>query len=381
MRFRVILSNPEGFPPDQGPPAGAHRLLFKNMLPFAEPELRKLSPSVDFYGSLIGVAYDKNKGPLIWGLIHSGMRWAQSLYGGGKMFQPLPGSLIIHVANPGHITVNNGSVEIATLNSGEIVCPSTELFDSRWVRSEFTPIIDEQIMLHMQARNRSIKPWAAIDPEFFRMMVKQVFMRIISRTRYKRHGGTLICIPDSVRDEFVSENPYVKFKYGLVDEEPSKRFCTLIVKIADSLAESFGSHANPEEMVGWREYLTSKDQALSRLDEAVFELAHFVSDMAQVDGAVVMTRKLELIGFGAEISGRLNRVETIAQALDPEGLKTRLNHNDHEGTRHHSAHSLCNVLHEVMAIVISQDGTVQVVKWKNGMVTVWDLVLPGSMYD
>ncbi|MGA2404285.1 MAG: hypothetical protein ABSG91_21695 [Syntrophobacteraceae bacterium] len=127
-------------------------------------------------------------------------------------------------------------------------------------------------------------------------------------------------------------------------------------------------------------YLVSKDQSLSKLDEAVFELAHFVSDMAQVDGAVVMTRRLELIGFGAEISGKLNRVDTIAQVLDPEGLETRLDQNDYEGTRHHSAYSLCNVLHDVLVVVISQDGTVQVVKWNKGIVTVWDLVSPGLIY-
>lgn len=128
------------------------------------------------------------------------------------------------------------------------------------------------------------------------------------------------------------------------------------------------------------EYLTSRDQILSRLDEAVFELAHFVSDMAQVDGAVVMTRRLELIGFGAEISGNLERVDTIAQALDSEGLQTRLDQNNYEGMRHHSAYSLCNVFHDVLVVVISQDGMAQVVKWKDGMVMVWDLVSPGLIY-
>jgi hypothetical protein len=376
----MILRDPDGFPADQGPPAGFHRLLFRNAVPFTEPELRKLSPSADFYGSLIGVMHDKGKGPLIWGIIHSGLRWAQSIYGGGKIFQPLPGSLVIHVTNPGRITVNNGSIEIATLNSGEIICPATGVFDSKWVSSEFASTMNEEFEFHMEARRRSTKPWANIGPEFFRRMLRQIFVRIISRIRYKRHGGTLICIPDSGKDEFVSSNPYIKFKYGFFDEEPRRRFSTLIVQIANSLAESYGSSAKPEGVVGWREYLTSKDQSLSRLDEAVFELAHFVSDMAQVDGAVVMTRRLELIGFGAEISGKIERVDTIAQALDPEGFQTRLDQNNHEGTRHHTAYSLCNVLHDVLVVVISQDGTAQVVKWKDGMVMVWDLVSPGLIY-
>ena len=31
------------------------------------------------------------------------------------------------------------------------------------------------------------------------------------------------------------------------------------------------------------------------------------------------------------------------------------------------------LLHQVMAIVVSQDGNVQLAKWRNGIVTCWDL--------
>ena len=143
-------------------------------------------------------------------------------------------------------------------------------------------------------------------------------MRIIGRIRSNRHGGTLIFIPDELKEKFLSENPYLKFKYRFVDEEPRRRFRTLIVKIADALAEFYGSLENPETEVGWPEYLTSKNQTLSRLDESVFEWAHLVADMTQVDGAVVITQRLELVGFGAQISGKLERVDEVAQAWTPK---------------------------------------------------------------
>ena len=90
VRFRIIFLAPDRFPPDLGPPIGFHRLLFRDKLPFTERELRKLSPSVDFYGSLIGLWHSGNSGLSIWGIVHSGPRWAQSLHGGGKEFRPLP---------------------------------------------------------------------------------------------------------------------------------------------------------------------------------------------------------------------------------------------------------------------------------------------------
>jgi hypothetical protein len=376
VRFRLIFMAPDRFPPDLGLPIGFHRLLFRDRLPFTERELRKLSPSVDFYSSLIGLWHDGKSGLSIWGIVHSGPRWAQSLHGGGKEFQPLPDSLVISVTNPGRITVSNGSTEIATLNSGKIVIPSMAVFDSMWIRSEFGSIVDEELALHIEARKHAKRPWAAIDPDFFRTIKTQISMRVIGRIRSYRHGGTLIFIPDEFKEEFLSENSYVKIKYRFVDEEPRRRFQTLIVELANALAEFYGSAENPERTVGWAEYLTSKNQTLSRLDESLFEGAHLVAAMTQVDGAVVITHRMEMIGFGAEISGKMEHVDSVAQALDPEGTEFWKEQTDGVGTRHHSAYSLCNAHHNVMAVVVSQDGTAQLVKWNRNMVTVWEQLSP-----
>ena len=375
VRFRLIFLPPDRFPPDQGPPAGLHRLLFRETLPFTERELRKLSPSVDFYSSLIGLWYDGKSALSIWGIVHSGPRWTQILYGGGKTFQPLPGSLVIHVTNPGRISVCNGSIEIATLSSGGIVSPSTAVFDSMWVRSGFVSA-DEELASYMEVRKRAAKSWVIIDSAFLGTLTKQVLMRIIGRIRSNRHGGTLIFIPDNRKEEFLAENPYMKLKYKFVDEEPRRRFRTLVGKIADVLAEAYGSPEGGEKEVGWTEYLTSKNRTLSRLDESVFEWAHLIAGMTQVDGAVVISQRLELIGFGAEISGKLERIDEVAQALDPEGFEIRKEQTDGVGTRHRSAYSLCNALHDVVAVVVSQDGTAQLVRGSGGMVTVWEQLSP-----
>ena len=120
VRFRVIFLAPDCFPPDLGPPVGLHRLLFRDKLQFTERELRKLSPSVDFYGSLIGLWLDDKNGLAVWGIVHSGLRWTQSLYGGGKLFQPLPASLVISVTNPGRITVSKDQPILLLSIPGEL---------------------------------------------------------------------------------------------------------------------------------------------------------------------------------------------------------------------------------------------------------------------
>ena len=46
---------------------------------------------------------------------------------------------------------------------------------------------------------------------------------------------------------------------------------------------------------------------VSEGDAALFEAAHLVADLTHVDGAVVMTTGLDLLGFGGEIAGDFTR--------------------------------------------------------------------------
>ena len=124
--------------------------------------------------------------------------------------------------------------------------------------------------------------------------------------------------------------------------------------------------------VGWAEYEASSDGKLAELDEAIFEVAHLIAALSAVDGAVVITKRFELLGFGAEISGKLPEVSTVARALDVEGKWVVQEDIEGVGTRHLSAYRLCSKLKEAVAVVISQDGGARFVKGKDGAVTYWD---------
>ena len=59
--------------------------------------------------------------------------------------------------------------------------------------------------------------------------------------------------------------------------------------------------------------------------------------------------------------------------FDAEGKMVSLTKIEGYGSRHRSAYHLCNTLHDAVAIVVSQDGNVQLATWRNGIVTCWDL--------
>jgi len=377
VMLRLIVQVPESLPLEAGPPSGLHRLRFCKPRPFNEYELHRLAPAADFYRTLIGIAIDHENGPQIWGIIHSGTRWMQTEHGGRKTFPPLPLSLVIFVTGPGQITVCIGSETIASLNNGQINTPSLDIFSAHWLSESMADIRSEMRQLHAAAREASSKTWANLAPDFAKKLGQQVMRRIISVIRNSHHGGTLVYLPHEMGEEITGKNRYMTIKYRFCDEEPRCRFRSIMLRIVNTMAELYGDPADPDKIVGWNEYVNCQDEAIESLNEAIFDVAHFIAALAAIDGAVVMTKRQELVGFGGVISGDIDKVETVARAMNTEGTLTETVPSEGVGTRHRAAYRLCHELHHAFAIVISQDGNVRLVKWHNSTVTYWDQATTG----
>jgi hypothetical protein len=375
VRFRLMVRQPESFCDDEGPPVGLHRLVFTKPRPLNEHEMRRLSPATAFYRSLLGVGWDATHETLqIWGQIHSGTNWIQAIDGGRRSFQPLPPAPVVSVLGPGRITVSKGSVTVGRLWSGKITSPGPEITDAAWLQDTLAGSDAELHRLHVEARRRATKPWAAVDPGFARLVVQRLFRQIMSSIRNGHHGGTLILVPPELASELSFPNPFLSIKYAFTEERARWRLQDVVVRVMNSLAQAYGTSDAPARTVGWLEYVYSVDLMIARGEEALIEAAHFVADLAAADGAVILTKNYELLGFGAEISGALQAVPMVARALDADATRTQSETTEHYGTRHRSAYRLCSGLPEAIAIVVSQDGGVRSIKSKDGQVTCWDQV-------
>lgn len=376
VTFRMILCDPDRLPVRQGPPSGLHKLEFPEPRPFDVQELRRLSPAANYYRSLVGVAPYGERGLQIWGLVHSGPRWLRWDQGGRDTPPPLPSAPIVRVFGSGRVAMDCGSVLVGKLEEGVLSDSTMNVYDSRWLPNTFAPVRAELAEIHAKARERAQEKygedWAPLDNDVTRLIGQHTVKRVVSAVRNSRHGGTLVIVPPNLAEDIL-EDRYVALKYKFAEDEPRRRFRTLIVRAMNVLAESYGRVGGPiGKAVGWEAYEASGDEKLSDLDEAIFEVAHLIAGLAAVDGAVVMTQRFELLGFGGEISGELPGVETVSKALDIEGDETMEEPTEGFGTRHRSAFRLCNALPDVIAVVISQDSNVRFVKHKDGAVTYWD---------
>ena len=111
---------------------------------------------------------------------------------------------------------------------------------------------------------------------------------------------------------------------------------------------------------------------IATLDEGLFEMAYLIAELAAADGAVVLSKNHELLGFGGMISGRLPAVKRVARALDLEGDEVAEEETGNVGARHRSAYRLAGALPGSVVVVVSQDGGVRFICQKDGRVVYWE---------
>jgi hypothetical protein len=372
VTFRLALSEPDAFAQSAGPPAGLHRLVFTRPLPLDQHELRRLAPAVEFSRSLIGATADGGE-PRIWGVIHSGPQWLQSVRGGRETEQTIPPVLIIAATGPGRLLVTAGAVTLAELRNGTLSGRAVDVFEAQWLLERLSDVGRVTHAMHMRDHEKVGGSWAEIHSTFGAVLAGHVLRRIVATIRAAQHGGTLIIVPSGRVPELLLDGRYMRVKYSFADEEPRRRILTLMGRIMNQLArDQAGGKA-----VGWSTYESSRSQQLNQMDDALFEVAHLVADLTRVDGTVIMTDCLEVLGFGGEIAGELPEVLRVARAHDLEGTEREWVRTDRVGTRHRSAYRLCHAVHDALALVVSQDGGLRFIRWHDDGVTYWEQVATG----
>jgi hypothetical protein len=249
--------------------------------------------------------------------------------------------LVVRVVRAGHIVASCGSRLVAELRNGEVNDFTVDVFASRWLPGLFVAERAEIASEHPA----SDPAWTA---NLTRGIAQEMVKRVVSTMRAAHHGGTVLVLPQGCAAE-----AYLTTKYTFVDDEPRRHFRRLVRAIVGA---------------------ASGDSPRLRavLQDGLFELSHLIAALADVDGAVVLTRRFEILGFGAEISGDMPAVSSVRRALDLEAEHSAVETVDGVGTRHRSAYRLCAAVDGALAVVVSQDGGARFVTRMPDGVTYWD---------
>ena len=366
--FRIMLGDSALLPPEDGPPSGLMPLLLDRPRPYNEQEIRRLSMAALFFRSMIGVSVNADNDLEIWGMVVSGTRWLSSLAGGRYHGAPEPDSLVIHSLGPGRLTIHFGQQRLATLMGGIVEARTFDLFESKWLQGVFAQV-RRTFLMEAFGESTTVR-FVPVDIDFVRRMSYNIILRTLSVVRNGRHGGTLVIMDPEDEALFRQSDDSIRFKYLIADSPARGRYGRMLRQAIIRLSELAADQNKPS--AGWLEYQTLADTKLSDLDEALFDFAHFLADLMAVDGALVVTQALDLIGFGAELRFEARELKSVRHALDLEGeiwAKVPL---ENMGTRHRAVYRFCKGYPRCLAIVVSQDGSVQFVKNHNGEVTYWN---------
>lgn len=364
VRFRLLLTSPSSLPEDGKPNRGALRLRFEESRPFDADELRRMSPAVPFETALICVHVEDGR-LRIWGIAHSGAAWLAPSWGGRSAGLNWTLAPIVHVTGPGRLAVRAASHLIAGLERGVLISSAMDVFESDWLPRLFAQ--DTEVMRREHRDVIASQPGDTneIDDSLLLMVSQHMLRRALRLIRGAGHGGMILFV--DADDRAPLDAGALRPKYTFAEEEPRRRYQTLLGSLTTVLAA-----ASQKGSIGWEDYRDAADPVLAEVESQIFELSRLVASLAAVDGAVLLNKRLAVLGFGVEVSAELPAPKSVWRAVDIEGTERVCDLAESVGTRHRAAYRFAQSHPNGLAVVISHDGAVRFVASREGGVTYWE---------
>ena len=253
---------------------------------------------------------------------------------------------------------------VGALQAGELAGAMVDVFESEWLPALFADAREEAIAEHALRQARTSSPTMA-EHSLVGRVGQHMMRRAIQLVRDARHGGMILVI-DAAADVEASTVDGLRLKYRFGRDEPSRWYRTLLLEILEGVAAT-----SSKALVGWADFEADESPHLERLERSIFELSRLIANLTAIDGAVVLDKRLGLIGFGAEVSAELPTPSRVFRALDSAGRARELDDIENVGTRHRAAYRFVNDHPRGLAIVISHDGGVTFVANRDGDVLFW----------
>lgn len=366
VRLRILVACPDQLPENAEGAEGFLRFRLERPRSLSADELRRIAPAAPFETALVCIDPGAGDQPgTIWGLAHSGGSWLAPAYGGKREGQPEHDHLLLHVVAPGRIAAFVGDRFLVELEGGELHDLTHDVFQSSWMPDVFMSNRAELIALY------ETHGLGKVDKPLIKNFSQQLVRRVLALLRTARHGGMILFVE---RPEPGQPLPScVRVKYSLSDEAPRRRHRVLLERVMRELSMHRKSDS---QMIDCDMYAKHSTPKLAGAEKDIFEFARFIAGLTSVDGAVVLDKRFELLGFGAEVVPQ-NDAFAVYRALDGEGLERLVDDEETVGTRHRAAYRFAHAHPRGLAIVVSQDGGVRFVTRVHGEITYFEQKLAG----
>ena len=329
-------------------------LAFHHPRAYTKQELRRLSPITQRPGTLLSVGIAPTNELLIQGLVFATRPWDH--VDAPHDTALLPPALYMQVAGPGRLAFFCGTQPVLVLQQGQLGDYRGRAFPIGWLSGLAEQETDEAL----------VQP-AGANVAFARQLGSHGLHRCLARVRAQGHGGLLVLVPSASASQLVRAAGVLRPKYDVRHNDFGVRYRELLTRL---LARSAALG-----ITTWAAYRLATDGELQQLHTELEQFAELLADLMAVDGALVLDKQFSLFGFGVEIAAPAPTTSLVYRALDAEGSQLQAEAADSGGTRHRAAYRLCQAAAGCLAIVVSQDGSIRLVRQRAGQVLFWNQLI------
>ncbi len=382
IEFRIAYITPEEASQVAGPEELGRLyepVKFTNPRDFSVQEILRLAPATDHTNVLICVSpengdlSDDGEAPLkIWGLLNTGSSWWEFTQRESKTGVPPPNCLAVSSSEPGNLTISREGSVLINLKKGDVITPSSQTL----YRGPIADFLEEALSSLNSEVCAQIKEDAYClnnkSVDFPRELYFRFIERLLFQIRQKGHGGALLVIPDRQVEENSDHYPGLMIKYPCnytLLWSLLLRSLVFRYKHNKLFMEFFrGEGGSP---ISIYHQINTLETQRDEVDHRIKDCVQLYASSSGVDGAILMTDRLRLLGFGTEITILAPGLKQVYLTRDHTAESTVPVPIESYGTRHRSAFRFCWEYPESVAFVISQDGGVKGVKRVGDKLIFW----------
>ena len=154
-----------------------------------------------------------------------------------------------------------------------------------------------------------------------------------------KHGGMLVIVDDDFED---SQDMAIKYRFN-------------------------GNDLLFDKVKEWQYQFLRAEKGLTNSSAEYFrritDICSFIAYLTTVDGAVIMKKNLQVVGYGAELKSGVSKSTISYYNIDTEAMGNFEN----KGTRHRSGCRYCYQDTDAVVFIISQDGAVSGLTYYDGL--------------
>jgi hypothetical protein len=315
------------------------------------------------------IAVEQSGGRLqIYGLVDIGAALWEMARHERVMGNSSPDALIVMSTRPGELSISRGDGPVLRMRDGRIVTAARSVLLEGPVAEFFDAASEIFIRNACQLSGIDQNP---VEDDGLSFAHQSFIESVLLYTAELQHGGTLLFVPGEITHEDSRLLSRVSIKYVLPSTRPR-----------DALVSAMSTRLKHNALADrLRNRRTVKAEDLEQLDalasdqetceDAARDAARFIASLTAVDGAVVLTDTLMIIGFGAEVTASFSGGDKVHVAHTAEASETKVARFAEYGTRHRSAFRFVASMEPSVGFIMSQDGGVKAVRQVGSKLVMW----------